>query len=293
MKTPFAWIFFLALILGASFLAGRRWDELRIKKAEALSDSDHCFHPAAQVLENRPFVFFICGFNNGAFVEKTLHSVFAQSYENYRLVYVDDASTDGSAEMASDAIYARGQMKRTTFLRNSERLGSLANLVRAVKSCQDREIIVVLNGEDWLAHEWVLSRLNHYYADSDLWLTYGQYREFPTYRLGSSRAIQQSERSDLRKISTGAFSHLKSFYVGLFKKIDEADLVMQGSFELAIMLPMLEMAEKHYQFIPETLYLSNRQGQKEERELQIRSEKVIRSLKPYIPLEALCLGEGL
>ena len=289
MKKPAAWILFLFLFTGASFFAGHLWKE-RQEQSASTASSVPSFLPAMQCLEKRSFVIFVSGFNNGAFVEKTLRSIFSQQYPNYRLIYVDDASTDGSASLASDAIYASGQVPRTTFLRNEKRLGPLANLVWAARSCRDDEIFVILNGEDWLAHEWVLNRLNQYYANADLWLTYGQYREFPSYRLGSCAPL--APNASLRQTPAAHITHLKTFYAGLFKKIDEADLWMQGnflpgSFDLAIMLPMLEMAQNHTQFIPETLYLANRHAQKEERELQLRSERHIRSLKPYLALEKL------
>ena len=147
-------------------------------------DLDNGFRPAQYPCQNRSFVIFICGFNNGAFLEKTLRSVFSQVYDNYRLIYIDDASTDGSFELARDCISQSGYSSRATFVHNDQRLGLLANLVRAVQVCKDQEIVILLHGQDWLAHEWVLERLNQYYADPDLWLTYGQYREFPVVSIG-------------------------------------------------------------------------------------------------------------
>ena len=41
----------------------------------------------------------ICTYNGEGFLEKTLRSVFAQTYTNYEVVIVDDGSTDGTAEI--------------------------------------------------------------------------------------------------------------------------------------------------------------------------------------------------
>lgn len=147
--------------------------------------------------------------------------------------------------------------------------------------------MVVLQGEDWLAHEWVLQRLNAYYADPDLWLGLAQSIDFPTYQLGPPQ--------DLRPLRTQSSigPHLKTFYAGLFKRIRESDFVYSGAFlpacaELAYMTPMLEMGKDHVQFIPEVLSINNRLSiQKQERELQLRCEKFVRSLDPYPPLTAL------
>ena len=293
MKKVFIWIFSFLLLIGASFAGGRYWKEhRRIDAAVNAAVLDFGFSPAAFPLHNRSFVIFISGFNNGAFVEKTLRSVFSQVYDNYRVIYIDDASTDGSFEVARDLISQSPQAARAAFVHNEQRIGFLANLIRAASVCQDQEILVILNGEDWLAHEWVLSRLNQYYADPDLWLTYGQYREFPTFRIGSVRNYLESEGAQLRAAPFAA-SHLKTFYAGLFKHIPESDLLYQGAFlpqatDLAIMLPMIEMAFSHFHFIPEILYIANRRAPpSEDHELQMRCERYIRSLKPYSPLPAL------
>lgn len=272
------------LVFAASFTAARL---LERKAKNSLSiPAKTLFAPASHVLKNHPFTFVIAAFNNGGNVEKTLASVFSQNYDNFRLIYIDDASNDGSFEVARDAIYASDHLAHVTLVRNEERLGFLANLFRAVQECPNEEIIVALPGEDWLAHEWVLERLNAYYADPNLWLAIGQAIDFPTFQLPPS--------PDLR--SRGAFSfgpHLKTFYASLFKQIKEADFIYAGTFlpaaeELAYMTPMLEMGKDHVHFISEVLCINNREkAHKEDRELIMRCEKFIRSLDPYPALTAL------
>lgn len=301
MQKALLWILCFALLVGGAFALGRAWSEKR-ERVAALQrqDLDNGFVPAAFPLERRSFVIYICGYNNGAFVAKTLRSVFSQAYDSYRVIYIDDASTDGSFEAASDALYLSGEMLRTTMVRNEERLGQLANLVRAVEACREDEIVVVLNGEDWLAHEWVLSTLNQYYADPDLWLTYGQYCEFPSFKKGAARSYRKSEWSGLREAPFAA-GHLKTFYAGLFRRVSVEDLTQHGAFfpaafDLAVMLPMLEMARDHFQFVPDVLYVANRHGAMQiDPEVQARSEKIVRSFKPYQPLASLhfSLEEGL
>jgi hypothetical protein len=51
---------------------------------------------------------------------------------------------------------------------------------------------------------------------------------------------------------------------------------------------MLEMGSEHFHFISEVLCINNRQAvYREDRELQMRCEKYIRSLDPYPSLTAL------
>lgn len=288
-------LFFLFALFIAGFSAGKsRKVQSYVSESEVL---DHHFTPTRYPLENHPFAIVVVGYNNGAFAEKNLRSIFSQHYDNYRLIYIDDGSTDGSFELVRDLIYDSRELGRVTLVRNEERKGELASLFYAVHNCPDLEIIVWVGGEDWLAHEWVLSRLNEYYADPDLWLTYGQYREFPHYRLGQCRPFQVSDLNE-KGFRGHPFvsSHLKTFYASLFKKVEESDFAYQGTFlsaaaDLAVMIPLLELAQGHFQFIPEIQYIANTQL-RTEGELFSKCERYIRSLTSYAPVSHLTFQSG-
>lgn len=284
----FFFLFFLCAAFAGSFTAARYYQAHK-PHSELKKQTSVSFQAAPFAAKNRPFTIVITGMNNGASVAKTLNSVFNQNYDNFRVIYVDDASDDGSFDLVRDLVLDSPRLGQVNLVQNEKRLGPLANLYRAVQTCSAEEIVVVLNGEDWLAHEWVLQRLNAYYADPDLWLTYGQYCDFPTYQLGNCREMKEGKVRNLPFLA----SHLKTFYAGLFKKVKESDLIYQGKFlpscgELAYMIPMMEMAQNHFHFISEILYITNRQVVvKEDRELQMRCEKAIRSLDSYAPLACI------
>jgi glycosyltransferase involved in cell wall biosynthesis len=283
------------LLLSVSFAGGfaaARWRALRSLQASSQESLlDNRFQPAPFSLKKRPFAILIQGRNNGAFVEKTLRSALTQAYDNFRLLYVDDASDDGSFEFVRDFLNENKHLLKVSLHRNEKPIGPLGCLALLIRECEDEEIAVVLEGRDWLAHEWVLQKLNEYYSDPDLWLSYGQSRSYPNFQMGASRPFSVAEWKNLRA-SPFMASHLKTFYAKLFKKIDEADLQLKGEYlkgasELAYMFPMLEMAESHFQYIPDILYISNSESPFEERDASI--EKMIRSSKPYAPLDPLFL----
>ena len=95
--------------MGALYLAG-----FSLAKARFLDSStpeisrplelDHGFRSVDYPLEYRPFTLVAIGRNNGAFVDKTLRSMFSQVYPNYRIIYVDDGSTDGSFSLVKDLV---------------------------------------------------------------------------------------------------------------------------------------------------------------------------------------------
>jgi hypothetical protein len=284
-------LFFISIMLffAVGFFLARTHPRLAKTTTPEKPAAEGRFRPAAFPIEHRPFAIVIIGRKNGALVEKTLRSAFSQQYENFRLIYIDDASDDGSFELAQDLVHDNGSQTQVTLVHNEEPLGFIANLSRASQACEDEEIVVVLHGEDLLAHEWVLQRLNQFYADPDLWLTYGQYLEYPSFKQGICRAYDKGFRE-----SPFAASHLQTFYASLFKKIRGSDLVYQGQYipgsgDLAYMIPLLEMACDHFQFIPEILYLATSSLTKEDRELQMKIEQHVRAQAAYAPLTGLSL----
>lgn len=265
------------LALGIVFLAAFYLGGLR-KESAAAKAPTLLFAPSAYPKVNHPFVVLIVGSNNGAWLQKTLQSAFYQNYPNFRIIYIDDASDDGSFDLAKDLIQESSLIDQIMLLRNETKLGLAPNLARAIASCSPQEIVVVLGGEDWLAHEWVLSRLNQYYANPDLWMTYGQAKEYPSYTLGQAKIADANVDPRRQPFFAGP---LHSFYADLFQRINPEHLAYPAAVQQAYMLPMLEMAGAHATFIPEILYIANKMGTKEQLELSQMCEKSIRSLGAY------------
>lgn len=251
-------------------------------------------------LDNKSFVVVIASYNNEKVCERNLRSLLDQSYSQYRAIYIDDASTDSTYEKVTRFLEREDPQKRVTVVRNHKNQGAMANFYHAIHSCADHEIIVVLDGDDWLAHEDVLSELNRTYANPNVWITYGSYVYYPSYRKGECltkipRKIRESGqlRSFLQK--GFALSHLRTFYAGLFKKIKLQDTLYEGKFmgsswDAASMIPMMEMAGKHYRFVRSILYINNRANplndDKVAGEEQQTIWRYVLSLPPYQPLAA-------
>lgn len=215
------------------------------------------FPPAPYPLHNKSFVIAVIGKNNGAYAEKTINSILSQNYDAFRVVYIDDGSTDGSASHARDTVFAHSAAQKVLFIQNEQSLGVIANLVRIAQDCFEDEILVVVDGENCLAHEWVLQKLNQYYTNPDLWMTFSKALELPSFTPLTTPPI-----SSLAKIRSEPPSalYLKTFYATLFKKLHHHDLMYRGEFiteaiDFTYMTPLMEMAEGHMQYLPDTLYL--------------------------------------
>jgi glycosyltransferase involved in cell wall biosynthesis len=234
----------------------------------------------------------IPSYNNRQWYERNLSSVAAQDYRKFRVIYVDDCSSDKTGELVEQFIADRKSANLIHLIRNPVRIGALHNLYKTIQLCDDEEIVILLDGDDWFAHNEVLKKVNEVYADPQCWMTYGQYRSWPDNIIGSSRRIPSDiiENNSFRQ-TEWCSSHLRSFYAWLFKLIKIEDLISpSGTFydmawDQAIKFPMLEMSGHRAKFIDEVLYIYNAANPindcKVDRHLQRSLETVIRTQKRY------------
>lgn len=214
-------------------------------------------------LPEKPFAIIIPSYNNKNWYKRNLNSVFSQHYHNYRIIYIDDCSPDNTGQMVNEYIKLLNMEHKITVITNEERNGALANIYKAIHLCQPHEIIVNLDGDDWLAHPFVLNHLNAIYQDSNVWLTYGQFQWWPKNVPGFSHNVPTDilEQNKIRDYGW-ATSALRTYYAGLYQKIKKEDLLYNDVFfpmawDLAIMFPMIEMAGTHCKFVDEILYIYN------------------------------------
>ena len=172
----------------------------------------------------RPFVLFIPKNPNKHLIE----SVNDQSYSQYRTVFFNP--------------------------------DVLEELHSAIQSCKNEEILLFLEEGDWLAHEDVLKWINLCYEDPSVWMTYGNFVEYPSYKKGSSKTELP-------------FCPLQSGYAGLFKKVEKEDLSARLGVKAAA-----QMAKGHIRQISDVLVVCQKRSvEKEEWEK-------LKSLDQYGPI---------
>jgi glycosyltransferase involved in cell wall biosynthesis len=257
---------------------------------KAITTTKKVFYPNLKP-SDRKFVIVIPSYNNSKWCIKNIESVINQSYNNYRIIFTDDCSNDGTFEIVAARAMASPKADRITLVKNTTRLGALANLYNMIHSCDDDEIILTLDGDDWLPDDQVLNKLFKHYSDENIWMTYGQYQNFPDGQRGVADSYPTNviDTNSFRSYKWGA-SHLRTFYTWLFKRIKKEDLYHNGKFlemtwDLGIMFPMLEMSGHHSKYLSETLYIYNMTNpindHKVNRNLQQQLDHAIRKRPKY------------
>ena len=247
--------------------------------------------------KERHIVVVTASYNNAAYFTKNLGSVFDQKYENYHIIYVNDCSKDDTNQLVPQYVAQRGMQDKLLYINNIDRRYALANQYRAAHLCKPTDLIVILDGDDWLANRDVFAYLNDVYSDPNIWTTYGQFMQYPTQHRGWCKALpaevvaQNSIRSYMH-----APSHLRTFYGQLFHNVMLQDLFYENDFfpmtgDNAFTLPIYEMAGVHHKFIEQVLMVYNignpLNDHKKVPGLQQKLDQLIRQRKAYEPLVAL------
>jgi glycosyltransferase involved in cell wall biosynthesis len=215
-------------------------------------------------IQEKEIIVIIPSYNNEKWCEKNLDSVFLQKYKNFKVIYINDNSTDATQNLIESYRVNNHLEDKLAIINNFERCGALYNVYHAVHSCTDTAIIIIVDGDDWLKHDQVFVRVNDAYSNPNVWLTYGSYDCDPPQKKGGCCAviphdvIKKNNFRGYKWVSTA----LRTFYAGIFKKIKKEDLFYEGKFfemagDLAYMFPMLEMCGDRFKFIPEILYTYN------------------------------------
>lgn len=212
------------------------------------------------------FVFVIASYNNESFVWANLESIFAQDYSNYRILYCDDASTDKTEEQVIACCTQHNKLDKLTYIKNPINRKALYSIYNAIHYyCSDTDVILLLDGDDWLVLDpTILKQLDSIYQNPNVWATYGEF--FSLHANDGSHSVTPYSNEMLQektcRYNYFYFTHMRTFYAGLFKKIKIVDFLDNNDFfhyawDLPIAFPILEMATEHVYYNNVVIYVYN------------------------------------
>lgn len=245
--------------------------------------------------ESTHFKIIVPSYNCEEWIDKTIESVKKQHYSNYECVIIDDISSDNTW----DKIESQNLDKRFIKIKNVDKKYALRNIhdTLAYLAPDSKDVVVLLDGDDWFANEYALDTLNKYYQDPNCYMTFGSFARFPDGHLGSESSEYSQEvisNSSFRQDEWRA-SHLKTYRMFLWEKLNKKDLQDQNGnfyescYDQAIMLPLLEMSQDRIKYIPEILCVYNVGNPNAVNKLKVQKQyqtmQEIRMKKPYQRLD--------
>lgn len=179
--------------------------------------SDHV--PGPSHATNMRFVVVVPMHSMEQWIAANIRALQGQTNRNFVCFIGDDMSTDGSVDIARQTI---GGDPRFTLIEHSQRKFSIGNIYSLIEHAQpsDDDVVVLVDGDDRLAHPRVLERLVEIYRQHDCWLTYGSFSGdgvTPDALCGGYPALIR--RFNWFRLSRWRASHLKTFKYGLWAKI--------------------------------------------------------------------------
>lgn len=205
-------------------------------------------------------VAIVTAYNISHIVEKCLSTIMGQTYNNFVCYIIDDLSTDNTIEVVNSFIKGDDRFK---LIVNSEKRyqgGNYDLICRDTPEVDDEDIIIEVDGDDWLANGLVFEKVVNQYTNNDVWIANGSFK-YADGRMGFSQPV-----TSLEALRHGPYtaSHLRTWKAFLWRAIKPEDLKDENgnwwtsACDLVFMYDMFELAGlEHYTFMSDIHYIYN------------------------------------
>ncbi len=228
-------------------------------------------------------------------IPQFIASIKSQTYKNFRVIIVDDNSTDGSLLMLQKLT---SYDDRFTIIRNDVQKFKTQNFYEVIHNqnlINNDDIIIELDGDDAFYGNNVVEKVFNHFKDLNLWIAGYKWID----NRGQKSPFKYPPNADSPRSQVWSYSAMRVFKAFLFRNIKQSDLMFEGNFvraanDVAYGMPMLEMSGKeHFRSFNDVTYLYNwhdknthsKTSSVRDTGLQKRTEKHIYSLPRYQKLE--------
>ena len=258
-----------------------------------------CENYIAKPEHNLHFVFIIPSYNNELWIERNLISVLSQIYKHWRIIYINDFSTDKTHEKFN--IIMKNHLDKCIYLENSKKYGQAFNRYRAYNMCDDNEYCVMLDGDDWLSNKYVLQYLSIFIQMHDLDVTYGKFKWFLDNKVqsysGPKDYSQEVIHNKAYRKDSWRGMHLRVIKAQHLKFINAMDFIQDnGDFiicctDLVESFACLELCKGRHKMVNEILMIYNKDNSvayttshynDTDKELKKQIQDKVRGQAPYL-----------
>jgi glycosyltransferase involved in cell wall biosynthesis len=252
------------------------------------------------------FKVVIPSYNNESWVEYNLASILNQTYTNYEVLYINDASIDNTLSKVNDIVGNLNNWKIISNKVNRRRGYNVSpynpDIINFINN--DDDVLVFVDGDDWLFDENVFYKLSNFYSEKNIWMTYGGLicypSETPGYPQNTKYANEVCDKN-LFRLDHWRASHLRTFKWGLYKKIKLESMIYSKTNDyyfhaedLATSFPCLEMCPENkigvldfYSYVFNETPSNRQRGIIRENEAGNELELEIRNQIPYSKIKSI------
>lgn len=226
-------------------------------------------------------------YNAERFIGTCINSIKVQTVP-FHCVITDDMSTDNSVNIVKSLI---SDDSRFTLIENTKKMYQPGNYYQISKlDFSDDDIVVTLDGDDWFPDNKTLERVQSYYTNRTM-MCFGQFVWLTNGSLYEGFTRKPDNLLDIRNCRWTT-SHLRTFKLGLFRSIQESDLIAPtGNYwectgDQAIIFPMIEMCSPdRIKFVTDVNMVYNNDNPINDHKvnggIQLEYERLIRAKQKY------------
>ena len=201
------------------------------------------------------------GWNCENYISAYIQSLQEQTFKDFSVYLIDDASTDNTVIKAKLAIDSDN---RFNLIHNEKHLWKTANFVKIIRDTKiinDNDIIIEIDADDKLSNNTVLYDIYIIYQNPSIWICGSRWMNnlgIPNTSWSDGKVVPENARYAWR------FSHMRTYRAFLFRAIKDKDLKINNEYhkaacDIGYTIPMLEMAgSEHYFFFNKITYIYTR-----------------------------------
>ena len=140
----------------------------------------------------------------------------SQKYKDFKCYITHDMSTDNSVNIVKEIIKNDDRFILLDSIdKKIYQAGNFDRIIRYNENIDDNEVIVEVDGDDWLPDSDVFKRINEVYSDQSVWIANGSFK----YSNGQMGFAQP--QTDFENIRSNVFtaSHIRTWRAFLWRKI--------------------------------------------------------------------------
>lgn len=173
-----------------------------------------------------PMCIITASFNNSPTFEKYFSVLLKQTYVMFRVIYVDDASTDGTFYNINEFLKGKKERPKISLLQNTENMKQAFTKHRAYSLADSDEVLVFIDGDDWLSSKNSLHMVNQAYMKyPENKITCGSFATYFEGNISGKTDLKDTLDCSLvpvkncRKDKQWNYSHLRTGRAHLFQNI--------------------------------------------------------------------------
>lgn len=204
------------------------------------------------------FVFITPMRNAHSTLQQMINSVIAQAYHSWRIILIDDSSTEESVRSVKQIVHKSNdflQKEKITLITRSSRQWETANVLAALNACRSNEIACRLDADDWLIDADALMIIDSIYTNEKCDALWTKHRwGFTAYNISDALPDKADPYNH-----AWVTSHLKTWRVDLSHNINDLNYrnengeYVKRAGDQAIYLPVLHKSQRRL-FLPLVMY---------------------------------------